>query len=362
LASFTVTGTVASLNAALNGLTYTPTANYTGSDSLAISITDPGDSQSAAKSVALTINAFSPPTISAPGSGSVVLNGTLVFSAANSNAITVADSGPGSGSESLTLTVTHGTVTLSTTAGLTITGGANGSATITVTGSVASLNAALSGLTYRPTAGYTGSDSLAISLTDTVDHLSASKSVALTVSNSPPAITAPATATVLVTSTLVFSPTSGLPVSIADVNAGSTVEPLTLSATDGTLMLGSTTGITFTSGTNGSASMTIQGTLANLNAALNGLAFKPIAIGSATVVLSYTDLGSGLQATATINITVLKSGFRPGSTPSTATGGTGTLALSSPNSAAGTTDNNTMPVDSEVQLKGFAAAMAVLAG
>ncbi|HEV8003608.1 MAG TPA: hypothetical protein VGP63_27335, partial [Planctomycetaceae bacterium] len=95
------------------------------------------------------------------------------------------------------------------------------------------------------------------------------------------------------------------------------------------------------------------------NAALNGLAFKPIAIGSATVVLSYTDVGNGQQATATINITVLKSGFRPSGT-ATPIGGAN-LALSTP-SAAGTTDNNTMPVDSEVQLKGFAAALAVLGG
>jgi hypothetical protein len=257
--------------------------------------------------------------------------------------------------------VTHGTVTLSTTSGLTITAGANGSATITVTGSIASLNAALSGLTYRPTAGYIGSDSLALSLTDVTDGLSASKSVFLTVSNSPPAITAPATASVLVTSSLVFSPANSNPVSIGDVNAGSAVEPLTLTATDGTLTLGSTTGITFTSGTNGSASMTIQGTLANLNAALTGLTFKPIAAGNARVVLSYTDVGTGQQATATINITVLRQGFRPNGV-STPTGGAGTLALSTPTHSTGTTDNNTMPVDSEVQLQGFKAAMAVLGG
>jgi hypothetical protein len=107
-----------------------------------------------------------------------------------------------------------------TTSGLTITAGTNGSATIIVTGSIASLNAALSGLTYRPTAGYTGSDSLAISLADPVDHLSASTSVALTVSNSPPAITAPATATVSVTSALTFSAANKNAISIADVNAG----------------------------------------------------------------------------------------------------------------------------------------------
>ena len=71
---------------------------------------------------------------------------------------------------------------------------------------------------------------------------------------------------------------------------------------------------------------------------------------------------TSLQATAVINITVLKSGLNPSSTSSTPTGGAGTLALSSPSHSAGTTDNNTKPVDSDVQLQGFAAALAVLGG
>jgi hypothetical protein len=362
-ASFTVTGTVANLNAALNGLTYQPTANYTGSDSLAISITDPRDNESASKTVALTINAFSPPSISAPGSAAVVLNGSLVFSSANSNAITVADTGPGNGSDRLTLTVTHGTVTLSTTSGLTITGGANGSATVTVTGSIARLNAALSGLVYTPTSGYTGSDSLAISLNDTADNLSASANVALTVSNSAPAITAPATASLPSrTSTLVFSTANNNAISITDVNAGSAAEPLTLTATNGTLNLGSTTGITITAGANGSASMTISGTLAALNGALSGLTFVPISAGKATIVLSYTDVGNGLKASATINITIAKVTGGGG-------GGGGGPVLRSPGSAnsAAIADQTTasdapMPPDAMTQWQGLAAAVEMLNG
>jgi len=174
----------------LNSLTYRPTANYAGSDSLAISISDPGDNQSASTSVAFTVIFVPPPSISAPTNASLTPNGSLVFSSANGNAITVADSGTGSNTDSLTLTVTHGTVTLSTTSGLTITAGLNGSSSITVVGAVANLNAALSALTYKPITGYSGSDSLAISLKDSVDSLSASANVALTMSN-PPAITAP---------------------------------------------------------------------------------------------------------------------------------------------------------------------------
>jgi hypothetical protein len=374
--SMTVTGTLASLNAALSGLTYKPTAGYSGSDSLFVSVTNSGDNQSTSASAALTVIFIPPPSISAPTNASLNPNGSLVFSSANGTAITVADSGPGSNTDSLTLMVTHGTVTLSTTSGLTVTAGLNGSSSITVVGAVANLNAALSALTYKPITGYSGSDSLAISLKDSADSLSASANVALTVSN-PPAITAPATATVLISASLTFSTPNKNAISIADVNAGSAVEPLTLTATDGTLTLGSTTGITFTSGGNNSASMTINGTLANLNAALSGLTFTPAKIGSGTVVLSYTDIGDGLMATATINITVSKGvtklgGGSPGNAPSPAvaragsvsgpTGGSTVAPAATLTTANGATDNSAMPPDALTQWQGLAAAVDVLSG
>ena len=272
--SMTVTGTLASVNAALNGLLYRPATGYSGSDTLSISVTDTGDNLSGSTGVALTIIIVPPPTISAPASETLNQNTSLVFSSGNNDAITVADLGPGANADSLTLTVADGTVTLPTTSGLTVTAGANGSSSITVTGSIANLNTALNGLIYKPMIGYSGSDVLAMSVGDSVDGLSTAASVALTINN-PPAITAPATASVLVTASLTFSTANKNAISIADVSAGAAVEPLTLRATNGTLTLGSTSGITVTSGANSSAYMTISGTLANLNNALSGLIFKP---------------------------------------------------------------------------------------
>ena len=52
--AITVSGTIANLNAALNGLTYTPAGNFSGSDSLKLSIKD-GDGQTASKSIAITV-------------------------------------------------------------------------------------------------------------------------------------------------------------------------------------------------------------------------------------------------------------------------------------------------------------------
>jgi hypothetical protein len=174
---------------------------------------------------------------------------------------------------------------------------------------------------------------------------------------------------------------------------------MTLTATDGTLTLGSTNGITFTSGTNNSAGMTIDGTLANLNAALSGLTFTPAKIGNGTIVLSYTDLGNGLIGTATINVTVLKGVIKLGSgtpasspsassspasspsttsSPSTASsspavassspvsgptgGGVTVTAAAAPPTTNGTTGNSSTPPDAEAHWQGVSAAVEVLIG
>ncbi|KAB2861755.1 MAG: hypothetical protein F9K43_20950, partial [Bauldia sp.] len=68
-------------------------------------------------------------------------------------------------------------------------------------------------------------------------------------------------------------------------------------STNGTLNLAGAAGLTFTAGANGTASMTFTGTVAAINAALDGLAFAPTADynGPAFLSLTVNDLGaSGL--------------------------------------------------------------------
>jgi hypothetical protein len=364
-----ITGQIGNVNSAVGSLVYTPTPGYTGADVLTLSDQNQADGELGSASVAITVNA--PPSIAAPAAASLSENGSYTFAGGS---IALTDAAASGSSDSLTLLVSNGTLTLGSATGLTFSSGANGTSSMTVTGTLANLNAALSGLTYKPASGYTGSATLAISLFDSVDGLSASANVAFTIINSPPSITAPSTAAVVVTSTLTFLTANKNAVSISDVSAGTAVEPLTLTATNGTLTLGSTTGITFSSGTNNSASMTINGTLANLNAALSGLTFKPATIGTATVVLSYTDVGDGLLASATITITVSKgiTKFGAGSAVSlpASPAAVGGASLSGPTgsgatspSIAGDLSNSSMPPDEETtQWAGVTAAVAVLNG
>jgi predicted outer membrane repeat protein len=78
---------------------------------------------------------------------------------------------------SVTLTAGHGTLTLASTTGLTVTG--KGSGALSLSGSIADLNAALAGLVYQGNLHYGGSDTLNVTASD--GSLSTQASVTITV-------------------------------------------------------------------------------------------------------------------------------------------------------------------------------------
>ena len=168
-------------------------------------------------------SATQPPSVSGPSALSVNENSTLLFSTAQGDTISLADSLAGSNADTLTLSVSDGTLALDSTSGLTFTAGSNGSSSMTVSGTLANLNAALNGLLYTPNSGYSGSDSLHLSLTDPGDSLTGSSTVAVTVNAlSPPTVTAPTAISVNENSTLLFSTSQGDAISLADVRPAAT--------------------------------------------------------------------------------------------------------------------------------------------
>ena len=137
-------------------------------DKVDVSVTGGTTAFSAGLEVAaISVNAVNDaPVNTAPSGQYTAYNTSLVFSATNGNQISISDVDAGAGSVQLTLTVGHGTLTLGDTTGLTFTGGANGSASLTVTGSVTAINTALNGMTYAPTTNYRGVDTLQIVTND----------------------------------------------------------------------------------------------------------------------------------------------------------------------------------------------------
>ena len=94
-----------------------------------------------------------------PSAQTVVENGVLAFSSAGGNAITVSDIDANAAAEQVTLSTSNATLSLGSTAGLAINAGGNGQSSITFTGTLDNINAALSTLTFTPTAGDVGSTS-----------------------------------------------------------------------------------------------------------------------------------------------------------------------------------------------------------
>jgi len=92
----------------------------------------------------------------------------LFFNTINTSAISVSDPDAGAANLQMILSVSQGTLTLGSTAGLTITPPADGSgdSSITFAGSIASINAALNNMRYNPVAGYNGTDQLQITVDD----------------------------------------------------------------------------------------------------------------------------------------------------------------------------------------------------
>jgi hypothetical protein len=296
--SITVSGTLSNLNGAISGLVYAPNSGYSGADSLAISLSDPGDSLSASHSVAITVN--HPPTVSAPASAAVNRNTTLTFSAAKGDPITLADVAAGTSAEQLTITATHGKVKFSTMSGLKVLSGANNSAAITVSGTLAKLNTALNGLVFTPTSGYVGAAAFTLLLKDVGNQLTGSATVNVTV-NGPPAFSVPGSSTLSENSSLVFSSAIGNAISLIDSGAsGGSNMQLVLSAAHGTLSLATTANVSFVSGGNNKASMTIVGSLSSLMTALDGLTYTPTAkyVGAASIKLTAKDLVDNLSSSS----------------------------------------------------------------
>jgi hypothetical protein len=198
------------------------------------------------------------------------------------NGITVSDVDAGTGELMVTLTVSHGSLSLPTDAGLTALQN-NGSNNVVLRGTLDSLNQALAGLTYTGSTDFNGLDELQLLVDDQGSQgsgaaLTASSSMVIDLSdtsvsavNDAPVIAAPASATTLEDNAISFTD-----ISITDVDADDGLPRVTISAENGQLSLASISGLTLISGAaDGSSEVVVEGSLSDINAALNGLTFTP---------------------------------------------------------------------------------------
>jgi hypothetical protein len=317
------------------GLTYTPPANATGNVTLAMTTDDLGNTGGSSTpdsdSATIAISAVNqPPVNSVPGDQNGAEDTPITFSAGSGNAITVSDIDADGGDEKVTLSVNQGTLALGSTNNLTVTG--NGSASVTLMGTIADLNAGMDGLKYTPNANYNGTDTLTV-LTDDQGNTGTGGPqtdtdtvvVNLAAVNDPPVNSVPSS----------FGATEDTPavltgISTSDVDAGSASVQVRFSATNGTLTVATDVsgGVTAAQvSNNGTGSVVITAPIAAINATLadaNGLTYLGSANfwGSETLTMATDDLGNtgsggSMTDSDTATITINPVADTPSITPTT---------------------------------------------
>jgi Cadherin-like len=303
-ASMVLEGTLAAINNALNGLSYTALPNFNGADGISLLLDDLGNSGSggplsAVLGIAVTVSPVNDaPMIALPAVQNVGEDVALVLG--GSNRLQIADVDAAGAQVELTLSVNFGLISLSSLSGLSFVSGdglADGS--MVVRGTVAELNAALDGLVYTPDANFYGAASLSIAVNDLGNTggaaLGASASLTINVlaQNDAPSQLVPGAQTTLEDTALVFAGANRI--QIVDLDAGAAVVRVSLQVGAGSLSLSATAGLSFSQGDGVSDSaMQFSGTLAAINAALNGLVYlpDPNVNGSDQLLITTEDLGN----------------------------------------------------------------------
>ena len=319
-----LSGTLTGLNQALEGLKFDPTAGFSGGASLQIVTDDQGNTgigatPASTNTVFISVTSEAAPTITT--SGAVLGYAENAPATAVDPALMVSD--PDSAQLQyavvrIAVNYVSGEDVLDFTDQAGIMGSwdaATGTLTLTGSADTTDYQTALRSITYQNLSDdpSTATRSVWFVANDAVaDSAIASTAIAVTAANDAPVNIVPAAQSVDEDTGLVFSAANGNAISIADPDAGNNVIQVVLSAANGTLSLAQISGLTVGSGADGTSTMTLAGTIDDINAALNGLRFDAIPDynGAASVQIATSDLGSsgigGPQlATDSVDVTVV---------------------------------------------------------
>ncbi len=214
-----VTGSVANVNRALNGMFFRPPAGVDVTAVITLRTTDGYNIDT--DSFNVTVGVGTPPAPSPqPPVNTVTSAKTTPYQTALNLAsanISVYDSD--TPSLTTTLTMTGGIGTVSAAGGASVSG--NSTNLVTISGTQAQINAALATLVYTPSAGFTGAGQIQMATSDGV--LVDIDTIAITVQApvGAPVNTVPVQRSMSMNGTQTFSVANGYPISVADPNSTS---------------------------------------------------------------------------------------------------------------------------------------------
>ena len=324
-----LSGTATAINSAVATLTYLPNSGYSGSDSLSMYVVNSSTNLSTSAAVSITVTPSNTiPTITAPSTVSVFSGRSLAMT--GGNAISFGDV---AGTEDFSLVVQHGVLNFGSTTDLTVSG--NGSSVVFLSGTATAIDSALATLSYMPNSGYLGSDSLGMYVLNSDTNQSTSAATAITVAYlAPPSVSF--VSTVNATQGLAFVIPG--PTSIND--SSGTAEQVNVSVGHGSLSVPATSGVTIDN--NNSDSVTLTGSLVDINAALANLQYtsSPTFFGKDILHVTVTDTETNLTGSASIVIKVMPAVAGPTiNSPAAVTANHGTFSFNGGN-AVSFFDNN----------------------
>ena len=288
-----------------NRLTYIHNGGETTADSFSFSASDSATGTTIGllpvTSFNIVVNAVDdPPVLTVPGPATVSEDDALTLT--GTTRIQVSD--PDSPAVTVTLTVGQGIINLPS-GGALVTG--NDTNNVTVTGSTADLDVALSTLVYRPVANYNGPDTLSVSANDTNTTVARTVNINVTPVNDAPTLSLSAASQSVDEDTPL-----ALTIVTTDIDSGNTLIRSTLTAPNGRLTLGTPGAVGFEGGTgNGGRTLSLIGTINAIASALTNVTYQGVKDynGADTITVTINDQGAtgaggALSVSRSLDITV----------------------------------------------------------
>ncbi|MGY8526642.1 DUF4214 domain-containing protein [Paracidovorax citrulli] len=228
--------------------------------------------------------------------------------------ITISDVDSPAAAVTVMLQVPAGTLSASSGSPVTVLG--SGTGLLILTGPLADINAYIAGagVLYTSAPNATADVELQVSIHGGATPVAGTATIKLAAVNDAPVNTVPGDQSVREGSALTFSTANGNAIHIDDVDAGSSEVIVTLTAANGSIFLSGTAGLTFLQGSgNGDTLAQFSGTLANINAALEGMRFVPAAGAGdhATLSIETNDQGSSGSGGAKADIDTVAIEIQP---------------------------------------------------
>ena len=308
--SLTLTGSLASLNTFLDSasnITYlhgTPGTTGNDADTINVVVNDNGNSGTGGGAdqnlgtVNVDIGAVNDaPVNTVPGTQTVAEETTTAI-----GGLSIADSDAGGSNLTTRLQVSNGVLNVTLSGAATLSAGANGSGDLTIQGSVTDINATLASLTYTGNTDVVGiaADTLTVTTNDLgntgsggalqdVDNIQ----IDITAVNDRPTVSGPGSAYSVNEQTNLSIEGTGFTVSDVDAASGSMTATIVVGEGSVTVAVGDS-GATI-SGGNGTGTVTLTGTLSQLDNLLTG---------AGTGTITYLNSSDTPSASTTITVTV----------------------------------------------------------